>query len=138
MLRTLNMLLIIYTILISYMFFFTTCIAPVINSCLDKENASKLLRKIFPKNFKFGLTISLLAVIFSLLEKNTGSLFLSITLSIFFLTNLFYVMPNINAIADKNRKKNVYSKKFKKLHLVSVGLYLIKMIISIIGIIINY
>ena len=40
------MLLIIYSILIGYMFFFTLCIAPIINNTLDRENASKLLRKV--------------------------------------------------------------------------------------------
>ena len=132
------MLPIIYTVLIGYMVFFTTCVAPVINSCLDRENASKLLRKIFPKNFKFGLIFSIIAGIFSLFEKNFISLFLSLILIIFFLTNLFYVMPKINAIADEDKKKKKYSIKFKRLHLFSVGLYLIKMIISVIGIVICY
>ena len=132
------MLLIIYTILIGYMLFFTICIAPVINSTLDKENASKLLRKIFPKNFKFGLILSLLAVSFSLFEKNITSLFFSLVLITFFLINLFYIMPNINAVADKDKKKNIYSKKFKRLHLISVILYAIKMAVSITGIIICY
>ena len=49
------MLIIIYSILIGYMVFFTLCIAPIINNTLDRENASKLLRKVFPKNFLFGL-----------------------------------------------------------------------------------
>lgn len=132
------MLLIVYTILFGYMFFFTTCIAPVINSTLDKENASKLLRKIFPINFKFGLSVSLVVGLLSLLDKNITSLLLSIFLIIFFLINLYYVMPNINANANKDKKKNIYSNKFKKLHLLSVILYLIKMLISIIGIIICY
>ena len=132
------MLLIIYTILIGYMVFFTLCIAPVINSTLDRENASKLLKKIFPKNFKFGLIISLVAIIFSLLEKNIGSLFVSLALFIFFLFNLFYIMPNINVVADKDRKNIKFSNKFKRLHFFSVGLYLIKMLLSIIGVIISY
>ena len=132
------MLLIIYTILIGYMLFFTVCIAPVINSTLDRENASKLLRKIFPKNFKFGLIVSLIAALFSLFEKNITSLFLSIALIVLFLINLFYVMPNINAVADKDKNKNIHSNKFKILHLISVILYLINMLISITGIIICY
>ena len=132
------MLLIIYTILIGYMLFFTTCIAPVINSTLDRENASKLLRKIFPKNFKFGLIVSIIAALFSLFEKNITSLFLSIALTVFFLINLFYVMPNINSSADEDKNKNIRSNKFKTLHSISVILYLINMLISITGIIICY
>ncbi len=120
------------------MFFFTTCIAPVINSTLNKENASKLLRKIFPKNFYFGLIISLIAALFSLLEKNITSLFLSLFLIAFFLINLYYVIPNINNIADEDKKKNIYSNRFKRLHLFSIILYLIKMIISILGVLLCY
>ncbi|MAH88599.1 MAG: hypothetical protein CMJ06_00890 [Pelagibacterales bacterium] len=132
------MLVIIYTILISYMFFFTTCIAPVINVSLNKQNASKLLRRIFPKNFKFGLAVSVIAILISIFEKNLTSFFLSLVLFIFFLINLYYVMPKINDIADEDKKKNTYSKKFKKLHFLSVSVYLLQMILSILGIIICY
>ncbi len=132
------MLLIIYTILIGYMLFFTICIAPVITSTLDRENASKLLRKIFPKNFKFGLIVSVIAALFSIFEKNITSLSLSIALIVFFLINLFYVMPNINAVADEDKNNNIHSNKFKILHSISVILYLINMLISITGIIICY
>ena len=120
------------------MLFFTICVAPVINSTLDRENASKLLRKIFPKNFKFGIVVSVIAALFSLFEKNITSLFLSIALIVFFLINLFYVMPNINSVADEDKNKNVHSNKFKILHSISVILYLINMLISITGIIICY
>ena len=132
------MLPIIYTVLIGYMFFFTTCVAPLINTCLDRQNASKLLRKIFPKNFKFGLIVSLVAALFSLFEKDLASLVLSLVLIVFFLINLFYIMPKINASADLDKNKNKYSIKFKRLHLFSVSLYLMKMIISIIGVVICY
>tara|TARA_A100001011_G_scaffold400808_1_gene519178 strand:- start:3949 stop:4311 length:363 start_codon:yes stop_codon:yes gene_type:complete len=120
------------------MFFFTTCIAPVINVSLNKQNASKLLRRIFPKNFKFGLAVSVIAILISIFEKNLTSFFLSLVLFIFFLINLYYVMPKINDIADEDKKKNTYSKKFKKLHFLSVSVYLLQMILSILGIIICY
>ena len=132
------MLIILYSMLVSYMLFFTTCIAPVVNTVLERKVSSKLLRKIFPRNFAFGLIVSLIAALFSLYEKNITSMFLSLVLIVFFLINLFYVMPNINAIADEDKKKNVYSIKFKRLHLISVILYLFNMMVSIIGIIICY
>ena len=47
-------------------------------------------------------------------------------------------MPKINVIADIDKKKNAYSKKFKILHLYSVILYLISMLISLSGIILTY
>ena len=124
--------------LISYMVFFTFCIAPIINSTLDRENASKLLRKVFPKNFLFGLVLSMLAILASFLLKQDKSLIIAFFLTCLFLVNLYYIMPKINAISDKDKKKKQYSSSFKKFHLFSVILYLLKMLASIIGIILIY
>ena len=132
------MLLIIYSILIGYMVFFTLCIAPIINNTLDRENASKLLRKVFPKNFLFGLTFSILAILVSFILEQKYSLFIAIFLTCLFLLNLYYIMPKINIISDKDKKRKKFSKNFKKLHLLSVALYLFKMLASIIGIILVY
>ncbi len=124
--------------LIGYMIFFTFCIAPIINSTLDRENASKLLRKVFPKNFLFGLVLSMLAILASFLLKQDKSLIIAFFLTCLFLVNLYYIMPKINAISDKDKKKKQYSSSFKKFHLFSVILYLLKMLASIIGIILIY
>ena len=43
-----------------------------------------------------------------------------------------------NTISDKDKKRKQYSKSFKKFHLFSVVLYLLKMLASIIGIILIY
>ena len=132
------MLLIIYSILIGYMLFFTLCIAPLINNTLDRKNASKLLRKVFPRNFLFGLVLSILAILVSfILEQNT-SLIIAIFLTCLFLLNLYYIMPKINTISDKDKKRKQYSNSFKKFHFFSVILYLLKMLASIIGIILIY
>ena len=124
--------------LIGYMVFFTFCIAPIINSTLDRENASKLLRKVFPKNFLFGLVLSMLAILASFLLKQDKSLIIAFFLTCLFLVNLYYIMPKINAISDKDKKRKQYSKNFKKFHSFSVILYLLKMLASIIGIILIY
>ena len=120
------------------MVFFTLCIAPIINNTLDRENASKLLRKVFPKNFLFGLVLSILAILASFLLEQNNSLIIAIFLTCLFLVNLYYVMPKINAISDEDKKRKQYSKSFKKFHLFSVVLYLLKMLASIIGIILIY
>ena len=124
------MLLIIYTALISYMFFFTLCIAPEINLTLDRKNSSKLLRKIFPKNFIFGLVLSFIALVISVIEQNKISFILSNILILSFVVNLKFLMPKINNEADLTINKKEYTKKFKYLHLLSVILYLIKMIVA--------
>ena len=132
------MLLIIYSILIGYMFFFTLFIAPIINNTLDRENASKLLRKVFPKNFLFGLIFSVLAILASFILEQKNSMIIAIFLTFLFVVNLYYIMPKINAISDEDKKRKQYSKNFKKFHLFSVILYLLKMLASIIGIISIY
>ena len=132
------MLIILYSILIGYMVFFTLCIAPIINSTLDRENASKLLRKVFPKNFLFGLVLSILAIVVSFILEEKNSLIIAFFLTSLFLMNLYYIMPRINAISDKDKKRQEYSQSFKKFHLLSVVLYLLKMIASIIGIVLIY
>ncbi len=132
------MLVIIYSALLSYMTFFTICIAPVINTNLDRKNSSKLLRKVFPRNFLYGLILSFLVLLISFVDKNIISIYFSFVLLLSFTVNLYILIPIINKEADKFKKTKNYSKKFKKLHLVSVLLYLLNMIISSIAIIINY
>ncbi len=132
------MLLILYSSLLSYMLFFTVCVAPVSNKILDKNNKSAFLRNIFPKNFIYGLFISSLAFIFSFILKDHWSILLSFIISIGFIINLFIVMPKINFIsdsADLTEKKK--KKQFKYWHFSSVFIYLIQIIISIIGIYLN-
>ena len=124
------MLVIIYSSLISYMLFFSLCIAPPINMVLNRKNSSILLRKIFPRNFWFGIVLSFLSVIISFHQENSLSLMLSIFILISFLINLYVLMPAINIEADLLTKAKSYSKKFKILHLISVILYLVNIILS--------
>ena len=132
------MLLILYSSLLSYMLFFTICIAPVINTQLDRKNSSKLLRKIFPRNFIFGSLLSAVLILFSFLYENLLSKILSSIIFIFYLLNLYYLMPKINKEADFKKSQKKYSRNFKKLHLYSVLLYVIQIILALTAIIIIY
>ena len=125
------MLVIIYTALVSYMVYFALCIAPVINNTLKRESSSKLLRKVFPRNFLYGLTLTSIALLISLIENNIIGSLVSFIILISFLINLKILLPKINHEADLTTKKNEYTKKFKKLHFYSVFLYLINMILAI-------
>ena len=125
------MIILLYSALFSYMLFFSVCIAPLITTILDKKNSSKLLRKIFPRNFYYGLFISLFLFIVSFYFKNMTSIIISFIILLFFIINLFVLIPKINLEADKNFKEKNYSKKFKALHMYSVLLYLIQMILSL-------
>ena len=127
------MLIIFYSSLVSYMVFFSFCIAPPVNLTLDRKNSSKLLRNIFPRNFWFGALLSLAAGFFSYYEANFKSLIISCMILSSFIINLYIIMPAINKQADLGKKKNTFSNKFKKLHLISVTLYLINIILAIIA-----
>ena len=124
------MLLIFYSSLFSYMLFFSVCIAPIINLTLDKKNSSKLLRKIFPRNFIYGLMLSLLVIICSIYLEHKLSLTVSCIIFFLYIINLYVLIPKINLEADKSIKNKGYSKKFKVLHLFSVLIYIIQMLLS--------
>ena len=130
------MLITLYTALLSYMIFFSSCIAPVINSTLDRKNSSKLLRKIFPKNFLYGAVISFITVVMSTYYKSYISFFISFIVFILFIINLYVLIPKINKEADKTAKLKNYSKKFKVYHLISVSIYLIQILLSLTGLLI--
>ena len=125
------MLIILYSALFSYMLFFTLCIAPLINSELDRKNSSKLLRKVFPRNFIFGGILSFILLSYSILQKNSLSIVFAFIILIFYLINLYFILPKINKEADSNNSQKNYSRKFKKLHLYSVLLYILQIILSL-------
>ena len=132
------MLLVLYSSLLSYMLFFTICVAPVSNKILDENNKSKFLRNIFPRNFIFGLIIASLAFIFSFILKNHWSIVISFIISLGFIINLLIIMPKINFISDSNNlEKKKKKKQFRNWHFSSVFIYLIQIIISIAGIYLN-
>ena len=132
------MLLILYTSLLSYMLFFTICVAPVSNKILDENNKSKFLRNIFPRNFIFGLIIASLAFIFSFILKNHWSIVISFIISLGFIINLLIIMPKINFISDSDSlEKEKKKKQFRYWHFSSVFIYFIQIIISIVGIYLN-
>ena len=132
------MLLALYSSLLSYMLFFTICVAPVSNKVLDENNKSKFLRNIFPRNFIFGLIIASLAFIFSFILKNHWSIVISFIISLGFIINLLIIMPKINFISDSDSlEKEKKKKQFRNWHFSSVFIYLIQIIISIVGIYLN-
>ena len=129
------MLIILYSMLFSYMIFFSICIAPVINTVLERKTSSILLRKIFPRNFIYGLVFSFALVIFSFLEKILWSLSFSSIIFTLYIVNLYFIMPKINKESDKFQEKSKYTRKFKLLHLYSVLFYVLQIILSLIAMI---
>ena len=123
---------------LSIMLFYSLVIAANVHKTLDKDNAGKLLRVLFPSYFLTTAILSLIALIFSIIEKsfiNTILLFLILLGSI---VSRQYLVPKINAERDLQISGNISSKKnFAKLHTLSVSINLLQIIILIILIINN-
>ena len=107
------MIVIVYTSLFIYMVFFSICVAPVINKTLDRKNSSKLLRKIFPKNFSFGALLALVTIFVSVYYKAYFSLVISIIVFSFFIINLYILVPKINAEAIKHLNLKIIQESLK-------------------------
>ena len=118
---------------LSIMLFYSIVIAANVHKTLDKDNAGKLLRVLFPSYFLTTAILSLIALIFSVIEKsfiNTILLFLILLGSI---VSRQYLVPKINAERDLQISGNISSKKiFAKLHTLSVSINLLQIIILII------
>ena len=71
-----GLFLILHAMVLGFMVLFLSVIAPSVFTSLDEENAGKLLRKLFPRMFIYGLVLTLLASIFA---YQAGRLELSIT-----------------------------------------------------------
>ena len=123
---------------LSIMLFYSIVIAANVHKTLDKDNAGKLLRVLFPSYFLTTAILSLIALIFSIIEKsfiNTILLFLILLGSI---VSRQYLVPKINAERDLQISGNISSKKnFAKHHTLSVSINLLQIIILIILIINN-
>ena len=103
---------------LSIMLFYSIVIAANVHKTLDKDNAGKLLRVLFPSYFLSTAILSLIALIFSIIEKS------------FINTILLFLILQISG--------NISSKKnFAKLHTLSVSINLLQIIILIILIINN-
>ena len=94
---------------LSIMLFYSIVIAANVHKTLDKDNAGKLLRVLFPSYFLTTAILSLIALIFSIIEKsfiNTILLFLILLGSI---VSRQYFVPKINAERDLQISGNISS-----------------------------
>jgi hypothetical protein len=105
--------------------FQTAIVAPVVFTTLDAENASKFLRKIFPRFFMviFILGISALIVSSAILSIQ-GIIIAAITAISMFISYL--VVPATNKARDEER-----SKAFRRLHTLTVVLTLFTLLANL-------
>jgi len=125
------MVLVLVSILVGVIIFFSSVIAPTIFSSVDEKNAGLFLRAFFPKYYIFGIIIALLAIISAiLLEPTFNPLELGMILAIlsmFIISRL--MIPSINKARDMGESAK---KKFDQLHLLSVILNFLALIIGLI------
>ena len=131
-------LTLVYSLIIGFMIFFMSVVTPSVFKTLDETNSRKFLRFIFPKMFMYGFILSFAALLLSIYIKDQLLILISISISILFLINTYFITPKINFHRDQfNDGIMVSEKAFKRYHLISVIIFLVQLISSISAIIIN-
>ena len=127
------MALILIVSTLSIMIFYSAVITVNIHRTLDRENAGKALRVLFPSYFLTISIISFMALITSIINID---IFSSVLLSLVFLGSVYSrqsLVPQINKARDLQVSGDIASKKiFSRIHGLSVTINLIQMIILII------
>jgi hypothetical protein len=119
--------------LLAIMIFYSFGIAFNVHKTLDKENAGKLLRKLFPLYFLWGIIISIFIEIIFLYEGASFKALLMAIVALGFLYSRQILVPLLNKNRDLVNEGNEEAKKvFSSLHLKSVSINLIQMILLVI------
>ena len=108
--------IILPSVVLGIMLFFSFGVAPVIFKVLKENDARKFVRTIFPYYYFINLILVSLVCIF-LFYKNfmNFDFYLLLSVAILFAISLFVLMPMINNARDQRKES-----KFKYLHAVSV------------------
>ena len=129
-----GLFLILHAMVLGFMVLFLSVIAPSVFTALDEEYAGKLLRKLFPRMFIYGLVLTLFACVFAYQAERGDLAILTMVSTFGFGFNAFYLTPLINEKRDALLKEpNASSKSFDLLHRLSVSIFMVQMIISIIA-----
>jgi len=102
--------------------------APVVFKVLDNQNASKFLRKIFPRYYLLLFLITLVALLISFLFFKNLDIYFALVAASFAIIG-YLIIPLTNSARDRG-----WDKLFKWLHNLSVFNTLVIMIIAIIQI----
>ena len=125
------MVLVLISVWVGVIIFFSSVIAPTIFSSVDEKNAGLFLRAFFPKYYIFGIVLGLLALFSAItLESALSTLeFSMITtmLAMFVISRL--MIPAVNKARDMGEAAK---KKFNQLHLVSVILNFLALIVGLV------
>ena len=115
------------SIVLGIMLFFSFVIAPITFKSLNEENARVFIRKIFPYYYNVNLTLCFIATLFFVfIETYSLNVYLILSTTILFGISSFVLMPLINKFRD-----NQEDRKFKYLHMISVIINFIQIIFLI-------
>tara|TARA_Y100000591_G_scaffold189231_1_gene163621 strand:+ start:74 stop:463 length:390 start_codon:yes stop_codon:yes gene_type:complete len=115
------------SIVLGIMLFFSFVIAPITFKSLNEENARVFIRKIFPYYYNVNLTLCFIATLFFVfIETYSLNVYLILSTTILFGISSFVLMPLINKFRD-----NQEDRKFKYLHMTSVIINFIQIIFLI-------
>ena len=120
-----SLLILCYSLVLGIIFAQVLLTAPVVFKVLDNENASKFLRKIFPRYYLLLFLITLLALLISYLFFKTFDIYAAI-IAVFFSFLGYIIIPLTNIARDRG-----WDNLFKWLHNLSVFNTLIIMVIAI-------
>ena len=127
----LDIILVLVSIWVGSIIFFSAIIAPTVFKVLDEKSAGLFLRAFFPKYYIFGLIMGLLSlVLIFLLSIPANTMLLALLLVMIALTVISKLMiPVINTARDMGEAG---APRFKKLHTVSVMLNGLTLIVGLI------
>ena len=110
----LSLLILCYSLVLGIIFAQVLLTAPVVFKVLDDQNASKFLRKIFPRYYLLLLLITLLALLISYLFFEKFDVYIAIV-AVFFSFFGYIIIPLTNSARDRG-----WDNLFKWLHNLSV------------------
>jgi len=112
---------------------FMILISPIVFTVLSANDAKNFLRKFFPRLFIFGMILSSLLLVFTLRELDLFNQKLSVIIFLGFFINLFFITPKVNKYRDLEMSNVKNAKKiFSILHSVSVCIFVIQLILSLV------
>ena len=108
--------IILPSIVLGIMLFFSFAVAPIIFKVLKEKDARRFVRTIFPYYYCINLILVSLVCIFLFYKDFINfDFYLLLSIAILFAISLFVLMPMINNARDQKKES-----KFKYLHAVSV------------------
>ena len=120
-----SLLILCYSLVLGIIFAQVLLTAPVVFKVLDNENASKFLRKIFPRYYLLLFLITLLALLISYLFFKKFDIYAALV-AVFFSFLGYIIIPLTNIARDRG-----WDSLFKWLHNLSVFNTVIIMVIAI-------